>query len=63
MPWKTFTHCLHYIDFQQARAKEKERELHKMFMEKQRHLQETQMTVATKLGEAEERATSLHAGE
>jgi homeobox protein cut-like len=42
-----------------ARTKEKERELQKQFAEKERQLQETQLSVARKLGEAEQRVTSL----
>ncbi|KAK7505884.1 hypothetical protein BaRGS_00002606 [Batillaria attramentaria] len=42
-----------------ARAKEKERELQRLFAEKERQLQETQLSVARKLGEAEQKITSL----
>ncbi|XP_055861465.1 homeobox protein cut-like 1 isoform X2 [Biomphalaria glabrata] len=45
----------------QSRAKEKERELQRVFAEKERSLQETQLSVAKKLGEAEQQITSLHA--
>ncbi|CAG5118754.1 unnamed protein product, partial [Candidula unifasciata] len=44
----------------QNRAKEKERELQRIFAEKERQLQETQLAVAKKLGEAEHQITSLH---
>ncbi|KAK3766809.1 hypothetical protein RRG08_056892 [Elysia crispata] len=44
----------------QTRAKEKERELQRAFADKERQLQETQLTVAKKLGEAEQKITSLH---
>ena len=47
----------------QARAKEKERELQRAFAEKERQLQETQLSVARKLGEAEQKIVSLQAGE
>ncbi|XP_048775538.2 homeobox protein cut-like 1 isoform X2 [Ostrea edulis] len=43
----------------EARSKEKERELQRVFTEKERQLQETQLSVAKKLGEAEQRVTSL----
>ncbi|XP_035690141.1 protein CASP-like isoform X4 [Branchiostoma floridae] len=43
----------------QGRAKEKEKELQRAFAEKERQLQETQMSVATKLGEAEHKSTTL----
>ena len=46
----------------QARAKEKERELARQFAEKERQLQETQMAVAKKLGEAEHRVATLQSG-
>ncbi|XP_046339044.2 homeobox protein cut-like 1 isoform X1 [Haliotis rufescens] len=42
------------------RAKEKERELQRIFAEKERQLQETQLSVAKKLGEAEQKITNLH---
>ncbi|ESO97743.1 hypothetical protein LOTGIDRAFT_103741 [Lottia gigantea] len=42
-----------------SRAKEKERELQRSFTEKERQLQETQLTVAKKLGEAEQKISSL----
>ncbi|CAL1537355.1 unnamed protein product [Lymnaea stagnalis] len=44
----------------QSRAKEKERELQRIFAEKERALQETQLSVAKKLGEAEQQIASLH---
>jgi len=44
----------------QTRAKEKERELQFFFAEKERQLQETQLAVAKKLGEAEHKISSLH---
>lgn len=44
----------------EARAKEKERELYRGFGEKERQLQETQLSVAKKLGEAEQKVTTLH---
>ena len=47
----------------QARAREKERELQRLFAEKERQLQETQLSVARKLGEAEQKIVSLQAGE
>ena len=47
----------------QARAKDKEKDLHRQFTEKERHLQEMQMNVAKKLGEAEHRAATLQGGE
>lgn len=43
-----------------ARAKEKEKEVQKVFAEKERQLQETQMSVAKKLGEAEQKVSTLH---
>ncbi|XP_022109688.1 homeobox protein cut-like 1 isoform X1 [Acanthaster planci] len=43
----------------QSRAKEKEKELQREFLEKERHLQETQLTLATKLGEAELKIQTL----
>lgn len=43
----------------QAKAKEKEKELQRMFAEKERNLQETQMVVAKKLGEAEHQVAML----
>lgn len=46
----------------QARAKEKERELQRLFADKERQLQETQLSVARKLGEAEQKITSLQSG-
>jgi homeobox protein cut-like len=36
--------------------------LQRVFAEKERYLQETQLAVAKKLGEAEQRVTTLHAG-
>ncbi|XP_071094462.1 protein CASP-like isoform X4 [Haliotis cracherodii] len=42
------------------RAKEKERELQRIFAEKERQLQETQLSVAKKLGEAEQKISNLH---
>lgn len=45
----------------QARAKEKEKDMQKMFFEKERTLQETQVSVAKKLGEAEHKAATLQA--
>ncbi|XP_033111582.1 homeobox protein cut-like 1 isoform X1 [Anneissia japonica] len=45
----------------QARAKEKEKELQREFADKERQLQETQMTVAVKLGEAEVKVSTLQA--
>jgi len=47
----------------QARAKEREKELHRQFAEKERQLQENQMIVARKLGEAEHRVSTLHSGQ
>ncbi|KAJ8312007.1 hypothetical protein KUTeg_009380 [Tegillarca granosa] len=44
----------------EARAKEKERELYRGFGEKERQLQETQLSVAKKLGEAEQKVTTLN---
>ena len=46
----------------QARAKEKEKDMQKMFSDKERTLQETQVSVAKKLGEAEHKAATLQAG-
>ncbi|XP_050409044.1 homeobox protein cut-like 1 isoform X2 [Patella vulgata] len=43
----------------ESRAKEKERELQRSFAEKERQLQETQLAVAKKLGEAEQKISSL----
>lgn len=43
----------------QAKAKEKEKELQRQFAEKERNLQETQMVVAKKLGEAEHQVAML----
>ncbi|XP_072044688.1 protein CASP-like isoform X2 [Amphiura filiformis] len=43
----------------EARAKEKEKELQRSFANKERQLQETQMSVATKLGEAEHKIQQL----
>jgi homeobox protein cut-like len=43
----------------QAKAKEKEKELQRQFAEKERQLQETQMIVARKLGEAERHISTL----
>ncbi|XP_041456465.1 homeobox protein cut-like 1 isoform X1 [Lytechinus variegatus] len=43
----------------QARADEKEKELHRDFAEKEKQLQEKQMSVAKKLGEAELKITTL----
>lgn len=43
----------------QARAKEKERELQRQFAEKERQLQETQLAVAKKLGDAEHKVATL----
>ena len=48
-----------YFHLFQARAKEKERELQRAFAEKERQLQETQLSVARKLGEAEQRIVAL----
>jgi homeobox protein cut-like len=42
-----------------AKVKEKEKELSRQFAEKERQLQETQMVVAKKLGEAEHRVATL----
>lgn len=47
----------------QAKAKEREKELHRQFAEKERQLQETQMVVARKLGEAEHKVSTLQGGE
>jgi len=46
----------------QAKTKEKEKELSRMFADKERQLQETQMIVAKKLGEAEHRVSTLQSG-
>ncbi|XP_077995438.1 protein CASP-like [Glandiceps talaboti] len=43
----------------QSRAKEKEKDLQREFAEKERQLQETQLAVATKLGEAEHKVATL----
>ncbi|XP_022344162.1 homeobox protein cut-like 1 isoform X3 [Crassostrea virginica] len=43
----------------EARSKEKEKDLQRVFTEKERQLQETQLSVAKKLGEAEQRVASL----
>ncbi|KAL9980107.1 hypothetical protein ACROYT_G008650 [Oculina patagonica] len=45
----------------QARVKEKEKDMQKMFSDKERTLQETQVSVAKKLGEAEHKAATLQA--
>ncbi|XP_071946424.1 homeobox protein cut-like 1 isoform X1 [Antedon mediterranea] len=45
----------------QTRANEKEKELQRGFADKERQLQETQMTVAVKLGEAEVKVSTLQA--
>ena len=46
----------------QARAKEKEKELQRSFAEKERLLQEKQLNVAKKLGEAEHKVNTLQSG-
>ena len=46
----------------QLRAKEKEKELQRQFADKERQLQETQMSVAKKLGEAEHKVATLQSG-
>jgi hypothetical protein len=46
----------------QVKAKEKEKELQRQFTDKERLLQETQMEVAKKLGEAEHKVATLQAG-
>ena len=46
----------------QLRAKEKEKELRRNFAEKERQLQETQLSVVKKLGEAEHRVLTLQSG-
>ena len=46
----------------QLRAKEKEKELQRLFGEKERQLQETQLSVAKKLGEAEHKVSTLQSG-
>ena len=46
----------------QLRAKEKEKELQRNFAEKERQLQETQLSVVKKLGEAEHRVLTLQSG-
>ncbi|XP_064600449.1 protein CASP-like [Liolophura sinensis] len=43
----------------EARAKEKEKELQRQFSEKERQLQENQLGLAKKLGEAEQKVSSL----
>ncbi|XP_073257283.1 protein CASP-like [Porites lutea] len=45
----------------QARVKEKEKDIQKMFSDKERALQEKQVSVAKKLGEAEHKAVTLQA--
>lgn len=52
---------LHWL--KQAKAKEKEKELQRQFAEKERNLQETQMVVAKKLGEAEHQVAMLQSGQ
>jgi len=47
----------------QSKAKEREKELYRQFAEKERQMQETQMIVARKLGEAEHRVATLHGGQ
>jgi len=47
----------------QAKAKEREKELNRQFADKERHLQETQMIVARKLGESEHRVSTLQSGQ
>ena len=42
--------------------KEKEKDMQKMFSDKEKTLQETQVSVAKKLGEAEHKAGTLQAG-
>lgn len=54
---------LHYKWIKQAKAKEKEKELQRLFAEKERNLQETQMVVAKKLGEAEHQVAMLQSGQ
>ncbi|GAB1602343.1 protein CASP-like [Argonauta hians] len=44
-----------------AKVKEKEKEVYKTFAEKERQLQETQLAVAKKLGEAEQKVSILRA--
>ena len=44
------------------KAKDKEKDLQRQFGEKERQLQEMQLSVARKLGEAEHRAATLQAG-
>ena len=46
----------------QARVKEKEKDMQKMFSDKENALQEKQVSVAKKLGEAEHKAATLQAG-
>ena len=46
----------------QLRAKEKEKELQRNFADKERQLQETQLSVVKKLGEAEHRVLTLQSG-
>lgn len=43
--------------------KEREKDIQKLFSDKERTLQETQVSVAKKLGEAEHKAVTLQAGE
>lgn len=52
-----------YCFLLQARFKEKEKEIQKTFDEKERLLQETQLTLSNKLGEAEQKVSALHSGE
>ena len=47
----------------QVKAKEREKELNRQFADKERHLQETQMIVARKLGESEHRVSTLQSGQ
>ena len=59
--------CLDHLEFlffclMQAKAKEREKELNRQFAEKERQLQENQMIVARKLGEAEHRVSTLQSG-
>ena len=42
--------------------KEKEKDIQKMFSDKEKALQEKQVSVAKKLGEAEHKAVTLQAG-
>ena len=51
-----------FLSFLQERVKEKEKDMQKLFSGKEKTLQEKQVSVAKKLGEAEHKAATLQAG-